>query len=340
MRPNSDPSFPVGKLPHIELDRLLARFPLNDPRIIVGPRLGEDAAVIDMGDRYLVSTTDPITFTEERIGWYCVHVNANDVATTGADPTWFFATLLLPEERASRQLVDAIFKDIRVSCETLDITLCGGHTEITGGLDRPVLVGHMLGEVEKHRLVRSDRVMSGDLILLTQFAAIEGTAILAREKEKELARTLKQELLDKARSFLTKPGISVVRAARLACDAGTIHSMHDPTEGGILTGVWELAEAGGVGVLVDEVSIPVCPETRLICDAFDIDPLGLLASGALLMVVDAEDVDAVIAALSIENIPVAVIGHIVNRELGCSILRDGKKMPFAPYDRDEIARVV
>jgi len=149
--------YPLGKLPAEHLARLLARYTPSDPRVVLGPGIGRDAAVISFGDRYLIAKTDPITFATDEIGWYAVHVNANDVACTGATARWFLATLLLPEGHAPPSLVDDIFDQIASACDELGVALVGGHTEITHGLDRPIVVGCMLGEVTPEKLVRPDR---------------------------------------------------------------------------------------------------------------------------------------------------------------------------------------
>src|SRR5215469_4475947 len=177
---------PVGKLPLEHLRSLLRHRSKHDPRLLIGPEIGEDAAVIDVGDRYLVVATDPVTFASDQIGRYAVHVNANDVAVMGARPLWFFVVMLLPENRTTPELAEAIMGDVRTTSEELGIALGGGHTEITQGIDRPILVGQMLGEVAPDRLVRKTRIAIGDQILLTQGVAIEGTAILAREKGERL----------------------------------------------------------------------------------------------------------------------------------------------------------
>jgi hydrogenase maturation factor len=224
---------PVGKLPLEYLRSLLGHLPKHDPRLLVGPQIGEDAAVIDAGDRYLVVTTDPITFASDHIGRYAVHINANDVAVLGARPLWFFVVMLLPESRTTPEFVESIAADVRRACDELGVTLGGGHTEITQGIDRPILVGQMLGEVAPTRLVRKTRIAVGDLILLTRGVAIEGTAILAREKSEELRKQVDADLLARAARFQIEPGISVVGAALAAANAGeAVHAMHDPTEGG------------------------------------------------------------------------------------------------------------
>src|SRR5512136_3108998 len=173
-------NFAVGKPPLAVLERLFRQCGVRDPRVIVGPRVGEDAAVVDLGDRYLVAKVDPITFVAEEIGWYAVHVNANDLAVRGAKPAWFLMTLLLPEAQAEESLLADIFTQVRDACGAVGASLVGGHTEVTSGLDRPILAGTMLGEVEKDRLVTTAGARVGDTVLLSKGIAIEGTSILAR----------------------------------------------------------------------------------------------------------------------------------------------------------------
>jgi len=223
----------VGKLDMEFLTALLEQYArTDDERVVVGPRVGEDALVIDFGDRFLVAKTDPITFATDEIGWYAVNVNANDIATTGAICRWFLATLLLPEGRTTKQLVETIFAQMSQACRSLDIALCGGHTEITYGLDRPIVVGQMLGEVEREALVTTDGMRVGDDLILTKGIAIEGTAIIAREKADALANKFRPDFIARCQGFLHDPGISVVADARLATAQARIHAMHDPTEGG------------------------------------------------------------------------------------------------------------
>ena len=314
------------------LARLLERIPPGDPRVVLGPRIGEDAAVLDFGDRYLVAKSDPITFTAERIGWYAVQVNANDLATLGARPRWFLLTLLLPDNDPA--LAEAIFADVLAACAELGVTLCGGHTEVTPGLDRPIVAGQMLGEVAKERLVRKERICPGDAVLLTRGVALEGTAILAREKAEQLAGRLDAAVLGRARDLLFRPGISVVADALAAAAAAPVHGMHDPTEGGLLGGLYELAQAAGVGLSVERARIPVLPETAVLCAALGLDPLRLIASGSLLIVVAEPDVDRVQQALVARGTPVARIGRVTRAEEELRL--DG--VPFEFPECDEIAR--
>ena len=219
-----------GKLPPELLQRLLATYVKADPRVIVGPAVGEDAAIIDMGDRYLIAKSDPITFATDAIGHYAVIVNANDIATRGGQPKWFLATLLLPEQTTSEALVEAIFGQIAQACNAFGIALIGGHTEVTYGLDRPILAGHMLGEVEPAGLVTTAGAQIGDMLLLTKGICLEGACIIARERESDLRRRgVPEAVIQRAKNFLFDPGISVVRDARIAISTSHIHAMHDPT---------------------------------------------------------------------------------------------------------------
>ncbi|MEW6301796.1 MAG: AIR synthase related protein, partial [Thermodesulfobacteriota bacterium] len=188
-----------GKLPPSLLQACLALCGAADPRVTVGPRFGEDCAVIDLGTQYLIVKTDPVTFTAEEVGWYAVHVNANDVATMGAPPSWFQACLLFPPHTADTA-VRLVFTQIDAACTQLGIAVTGGHTEVTNAVTRPVVIGNMQGLVAKDRLVTSSGARPGDLVVMTKTAGIEGTSILATEKAGDLRGHLSDaELRDAAR---------------------------------------------------------------------------------------------------------------------------------------------
>jgi hydrogenase maturation factor len=332
-------AFDLGKLPMDFLQVLLQRYGGHDERLVLGPRVGEDAAVLDFGERYLVVKSDPITFATDEIGWYVVHVNANDIATMGARPRWLLLTLLLPERRTDRALVEKIFSQVDRACEALGVALCGGHTEITHGLDRPLAVGLMLGEVDKPNLVRSDGAQVGDDVILTKGIAVEGTAILARELEADLTARLGAEMVVRGRRLLEVPGISVLRDAEIVCRVGRPRAMHDPTEGGLSTGLWELALASGKGIVVDLAEVQVYAETAALCEALDLDPMGLIASGALLVSAAPAESMLMVEALAAAGIGAAVIGQVVE---GPPVVWertvDGLRR-LATFDRDELARV-
>src|SRR5512145_3228092 len=333
-------SLPIGKLRADTLQAIFDKHQLKDPRVVVGPRVGEDAAVIDMGDRYLVATSDPITFTATEIGWYALHVNANDIAVRGARPRWFLATLLLPPGSTSAASLDTLFAELHAACDELEVTLVGGHTEITHGLDRPIIAGTMLGEVDKDKLVTTGGARVGDAVVMTKGVPLEGAAIIAREKEAELrARGVSAAAIRRAKGFLKSPGLSVRPEAEIACELATVHAMHDPTEGGIATALVELADAAGVGLRIDRDRVMVLPEGRTLCEALGLDPLGTIASGALLMTLDPAEAGVVIHALARESIDCHFIGQVVERELGVTLVDGTRTWPMPVFPQDEITRL-
>ena len=332
--------FPIGKLPIKTLERLLKQNKIKGRRVIVGPGIGEDAAVIYTGGAgYLIAKTDPITFTADQIGWYAVHINANDIATKGARPLWYLAAVLLPEQLTTEDVVEKIFHDTLTACKSIGVSLIGGHTEITTGLSRPIVVGHMLGEVDQDKLIRADGAEVGDAIIVTKGIAIEGTSVIAREHENELIEILDEKTLKRCQNFMYHPGISVLKDARLATQCGAVHAMHDPTEGGIATALHELAWAGGVGLRIDAETIPVFAETQSLCNHYHLDPLGLLASGALLIVAPAAESERIIASLKSEAISATVIGVVTDKNKGMKMrTADGiRDLPF--YEQDELTKI-
>lgn len=329
----------AGKVPPDILMPLIARYAPPGPGVVVGPGLGLDAAVLTLGDRLLVAKTDPITFATDEIGWYAVHVNANDIAALGATPRWFLATLLLPEHDTTPALVEKVFAQIAQACAEIGAALVGGHSEITFGLDRPIVVGQMLGETTPDRLVTAAGAQPGDAVLLTKAVGLEGTAILAREKGNELA-DLPANLLAVARGYLHAPGISVVRDAALAQAHGQVHAMHDPTEGGVATGLREVAEASGVGLVIDGEALPMEAPTLALCQRFGLDPLGLISSGALIICLPEIDVAAVTVALQGAGIRASQIGRVVPVEEGVTLRRGSQVAPLPLFDRDELTRVL
>lgn len=332
-------SFDVGKLPMEILDSLLGRYGGQHERLVVGPGIGEDAAVLDMGDRYLVMKSDPITFATDQIGWYVVQVNANDIATMGGTPRWLLVTLLLPERKTDPETVEGVFAQISKACHSLGIVLCGGHTEITYGLERPIAVGLMLGEMEKDNLVRTAGARAGDDVILTKGIAIEGTAILAKEMGDVLSTRTSPELVAQASRFLDRPGISVLRDAKIVRQVGRPHAMHDPTEGGLSTGLWELAYASHKGIVVDLARVHVFPETSVFCQVLGLDPLGMIASGALLVAASPEDSTAMLEALRTADIQASVIGQVMEGPPAVSVRAGDSVIPLPAFARDEIARV-
>jgi len=332
--------FPVGKLPSDILERLLNTYTSKDGRVVVGPAIGEDAAVIDIGDRYLIAKTDPITFVAEDIGAYTVFINANDIATTGGTPRWFLATVLLPEKHASPELAERIFSQLSSACKRIEVSLCGGHTEITAGIERPIVIGMMLGEVDKDGLITTSGAKEGDDIILTKAIAVEGVSIIARQKSEELAGRFGKDFVDQCKRFAEDPGISILKEASIARRSCNIHSMHDPTEGGLATGLYEIAKAAGVGIIVDEARIPIMDECKVLSDYYKLHPLGLIASGSLLMTLNPADSDIVINNLNKNGITASNIGKIVKIGEGVKIKNGGDVKDLQRFERDEVTKIL
>jgi len=327
----------TGKLPHNLLAEMLAKVPL-DPRVVVGPGIGIDAAVIEFGDRLLVSKTDPITFATDLIGWYAVNINANDIAAMGAEPKWFMASILVPEKTTEAD-VEQIFDQMLAACRELDVALVGGHTEITYDISRPIVVGCMLGETDRSRLVTASGARAGDDILLTKGIAVEGTSILAREAADRLrGMGFTEQFIARAANYLFDPGISIVRDARIAAEAAQVTAMHDPTEGGLATGLMEIGAASGLGLEVRFEAIPVLPETQTLCTELKLDPLGLIASGSLLITCPPEDTSRLLDAFAQNGILASVVGKMTARDHGLKMQTPSGPVDLPSFPRDELAR--
>ena len=338
--PDEDACLPVGKLPGELLARLIAKYATGDPTVIVGPGVGGDAAAIDLGATTLVVKSDPITFATESPARYLVDVNANDLACLGATPRWMMVTALFPEGRTTVALVESHFRELRDVCSERGVSLVGGHTEITFGLDRPVLVGVLMGEVAAGGLLFPGGARPGDQLLLTKALAIEGTALLARELGPRLSAALDRRLVDRAANLLYEPGISVVPEAMTLLRTGGVTALHDPTEGGLATGVRELALAAGCGATIDHDAVPILPETAAIAAQLDLDPLGMLASGSLLAAADPAAVERLITASRAAGIALARIGTVTDQQDRFMLRAGGRERRLPIYASDEITRVL
>jgi hydrogenase maturation factor len=265
-------------------------------------------------------------------------VNANDVATVGARPAWFQSVILLPPG-SDGALAESIFKQISEAAKKLGVAVTGGHTEVTPGIERPIVVGDMHGILDTGKPVLASNAKPGDALVLTKGAGIEGTATLARERREELLRIFDDDFVARAANFLFDPGLSVVPEAAFALNHG-VHAMHDPTEGGVRMGIWELAEASRNSVELEVSSVRIYPETAQICKRYSIDPLGLLGSGALLATFAPADAERYVRGLEKKNIDARIIGRVV-RGPGRSVeKRLGTVRPLSFSERDEILRVL
>ncbi|MFX0153084.1 MAG: AIR synthase family protein [Candidatus Hodarchaeota archaeon] len=334
--------FTLGKLKHDYLAQLLSNLEIKDSRVIMGSKIGEDAAVIDIpGENFLVAKTDPITFASDEIGYYAVIVNVNDLVCTGAKPKWFQSTILLPEKLTTSKLIKRIFNNIHDTCQSMEITVVGGHTEITPGLERPIVIGSLIGEVEKDKLVLTSGAEAGDDLILTKGIFIEGTSIIGREKENELIqKNLSHGFIEKCKNYLFNPGISVFKEAILANNHFKIKSCHDPTEGGIATGIAEMAIASSSGVIIEEDKIIILPEPKILSEIFNLNPYNTISSGSLLIALDQKDSSNLIDLLRKNDINAEKIGKFVSKDKGLRVMKkDGKTYPLNYSVTDEITKI-
>ena len=328
----------AGKLPNEFLAELLSRYRIEDPSVIVGPSVGEDTAAVDIdGHPVLVLKSDPITFATESIGRYAVLINANDMATAGADARWMLATVLLPCG-FSRSQVRQVFADLNAACRTWNITLCGGHTEITDAVCRPVVTGMMAGTIARDDLIRKDRMAPGDRVLVTKGLAVEGSTIIAAEfGELLLEKGMAAETIDACRRFETM--ISILPEARIAWQVGGVSALHDVTEGGIATALAELSQAGGRGLRIRKDELPVFPETIEMGRLLGIDPLGLIGSGSLLICCRPDRAARLVAALNEAGIAVADIGEVTAHGTGIDAVEKGSPVDWPVFEVDEITKL-
>jgi len=329
---------PVGKLPNDMLRSILADIRADDASLLVGPGVGEDAAVVDVEQTaFIVVTTDPITFTADTIGYYAVTVSANDIAVIGAVPRWFFPTLLLPGNMTEAG-VRRIFAEIHSAASTIGVSVSGGHTEVTTAVTRPVVCGAMIGTAGRETLKLKSSIVPGDAVVMTKTAGNEGTAIIARDFEGKLIDGgVTPEEISRAKGFLDR--LSVLPEARLGGASASVRAMHDVTEGGGATALSEIAAASGCGLEVQLDAIPVDPVTAAVCRACGIAPLGLIGSGSLLAVVDARAAGEYVKAVRALGIPAAVVGRVTGRGEGIGATSKGEPVEFPGFAADEIARL-
>ncbi|HYU17447.1 MAG TPA: AIR synthase family protein [Chloroflexota bacterium] len=323
----------TGKLDPETLQRLvLGRLGVRRDDVVVHARLGEDAAAVAFGDEVCVLTSDPITGTGSGAGWYGVHIACNDVAAMGARPVGVLATLLFPAS-ADEGDVRQMMEDVHRAALELGIEVLGGHTEVAPGLTAPIIAMAAVGRAKRGRLVTSAGARPNDALVLTKSAALEGTAILATDLEDHLRERLAPATIAAAQALSGQ--ISVVQEGILAAELGAT-ALHDPTEGGLLGAVWELAEASGTGYEVEAEAVPILDETRQVCGVFGADPLRLISSGALLIA--CPDAERMISGLRDHGIAAGQIGRVTKRDR--VLLAGGQRHEVGPVVRDELWRIL
>jgi HAD superfamily hydrolase (TIGR01509 family) len=327
-----------GKLPNDMLQNFLTWFRIEDAALLIRPSVGEDIAAADISrDEVLILKSDPITFATDAIGKYAVAVNANDLATAGAVPRWFITTLLFPVGSTGSKIWH-VMKELNEVSQKSGIILCGGHTEITDAVTRPVVIGSMAGTVTKKRLIDKRNLRQGDKVLLTKSVAVEGTAIIAREFEEDLRyKGFTDSEITECKNFLDH--ISIVKEAAIACDIGGVSAMHDVTEGGLSTAVMELSIAGRHRIRIDMQSVPIFEQTRRLCRVLGLSPLGLIGSGSLLICCRPEKKEALIQAIRNAGISATCIGEIMEKGQGVVARQKSESIQWPAFEVDELARL-
>ena len=297
----------IGKVPETVLKRAVFRqIRTKREEVLVGAGVGEDCAALQLGpDEVFVLSTDPITGTDKNTGELAVQITANDLASAGAEPVALLLTVLLPVT-ADEAMIRQLMQEVENACEKLHIQVVGGHTEVTAVVNQPVISVTGIGKVKKGCLVTTGGARVGDDVVATKWIGIEGTSIIAREKEEELRERFAAPFVEEAKNF--DQLLSVVPDAAAAVRSG-VTAMHDVTEGGIYGALWELAGASGVGLEIDLKAIPVRQETIEICEHFRLNPYQLISSGCMLMT--APDGRKLVRDLEKEGVRASLIGRCV-----------------------------
>ncbi|HLW59401.1 MAG TPA: AIR synthase-related protein [bacterium] len=324
---------PIGKVaPNLLASIVYQHLGTRRADVLVHSQMGEDCTVIDFGDEVAVLTTDPITGAGPDLGWYAAFIATNDLAATGAEPVALLLTLLLAPGDAASDLA-RVMQDASAAARQLGVEIAGGHSEVTPGIERTIVVVTAVGRARKDQVLRSGGGIPGDALLLTKGAGIEGTAILAGILEHRLVPPLGIALVERAKAFRGR--ISVLPEARAAARGGA-HAMHDVTEGGVLGAAYEMAEAGGIGVHIDAARVPVLPETAAICAQLGADPLRLVGSGGLL--VATPDPARTVMAISDAGVRAVEIGRFLPRDR--VVRRRDVDLALEPPAGDELWRVL
>lgn len=326
----------IGKIPPKVLERIVLNpirdFSVKRSDVMIRPKTGEDCSAIDLGGELCVLSTDPITGAEKDMGYIAVHINCNDAASSGAEPIGILLTVLLPPYSTEDMLSEIMDGVYRAAME-LGIEVLGGHTEVTAVVNKPVISATVIAKTLNRNFISTGGAKAGQDVIMTKWAGLEGTAIIAKDYEESLRGLLSDEMIQKAQHM--SGFLSVVKEAKIAIAHGAT-AMHDATEGGILGAAWEMADCSELGIDLYLDKIPVKNETKLICQAAGINPYGLISSGTLMIA--AFEGELLVKELEKAGIEGAVIGKITKNEK--RICENGKYIPLQQPQSDEIYRVM
>ncbi len=327
----------VGKLDSDLLKKaVIDKITFRRPEVLVRAGVGEDCAVIDLGEYECVMSTDPITAAVSEIGKLAIHISCNDIASNGIEPVGIMLAVMLPVGTTEED-VETIMSQAAQAAKTCRVEIIGGHTEVTPAVNKPVIVSTAVGKGKKWQSASAGNIKEGDFIIMTKNAGLEGTGIIAGDYEEELLKFLTREEIEAAKEMLEH--VSVVTDGVVAGSIGT-NGMHDVTEGGILGAIWEMCQIGNVGAEVWGDEVPVSEVTRKICRHYGIEYMRLISSGCMLIMSQPEKKDEIIEKLEASGVPAKVIGKIVPAEEGLFVMEKGVRKPIEPPKADELYKVV
>ncbi|NDO46749.1 AIR synthase family protein [Clostridium sp. MD294] len=310
----------IGKIPPEILNRIVLNpinhFAVKRKDVFLRPKTGEDCSAITFGEELCVVSADPITGAEQDIGYIAVHINCNDIASSGAEVVGILLTILLPEKSTEATLSD-IMEGAYEAAKEIGIEILGGHTEVTSAVNKPIVSAAVIGRTDKNNFIATGGAKVGQDVIMTKCAGLEGTVILAKQYEEILSDNIEKNLIEKAKKM--RGFLSVVKESNIAKNLGAT-AMHDVTEGGILGAVWEIADCSNTGIIVELDKIPVKEETKAICRVAQISPYELISSGSL--IITAFEGEKIVKALQQQNIECAIIGSITEKEK--QIIKNGK----------------
>lgn len=300
----------------------------------MGASIGEDCAAVALQeDEMFVLSTDPITGTAKDIGHLAIQITLNDLASAGAEPVGVMLTFLLPEKLSEAKL-RTMMEQAEAAAHAANVQIMGGHTEVTRAVNQPIISVVGVGKAKKGQLISTGGARPGMDVIVTKWIGLEGTSIIAKEKEQELLTRYPETLVAEAKAF--DRYLSVLPEARAAVRFG-VSAMHDVTEGGIFGALWELAESAGVGLEIDLKKLPLRQETVEVCEFFDINPYELISSGSMLMA--AADGNGLVRALEAAGIPAVCVGKVTDGN--DRVILSGEERRFLePPKADELYRVV
>ncbi len=329
---------PIGKIPpHVLREKVFSRIGYKRKDVVVGAGIGMDSAVLRVNKEYIVATTDPITAATNFIGMLAIHITTNDLIATGALPMWFLATVLLPKT-ATVEMLEGIVEDMHKHAEKMEMQIIGGHTEVTPYLDNPIIVGTAIGKTERY--LTSGGAKPGDLIMMTNYVAVEGVAVIAYDySELLIEKGIPISIVEKARQMIYQTTAYPAGKILLERFGEHIHAMHDPTEGGIFTALHELADASNVGLNIFQDRIPVDDVVLLICRALNLNPFLLLSSGVLLFTVEENIAYEIEKYMKSRGLSTAIIGKIIKDRNIRIVMEGDKEMPLPRQEKDEIWRL-